>query len=83
MNEIDLGRLRTRTTWVFTGDSITQGVHHTHRFRSWDELDGELGLSRVRRHLIEIVQHGRGIKTVVVLHTPAPLMPDALSSRRK
>lgn len=25
-------------TWVFTGDSITHGVHHTHGARSWVEL---------------------------------------------
>jgi len=26
------------STWVFTGDSITQGVFHTHGARSWVEL---------------------------------------------
>lgn len=25
-------------TWVFTGDSITQGVYHTHGYRTWFEL---------------------------------------------
>ncbi|WP_265446039.1 SGNH/GDSL hydrolase family protein [Flexivirga meconopsidis] len=30
--------LPERSTWVFTGDSITQGVFHTHGARSWVEL---------------------------------------------
>ncbi|WP_197285014.1 hypothetical protein [Sciscionella sediminilitoris] len=30
--------LAADTTWVFTGDSITQGVYHTHGARSWVEL---------------------------------------------
>ncbi|NNG39122.1 SGNH/GDSL hydrolase family protein [Flexivirga sp. ID2601S] len=33
-----LGGLPQRATWVFAGDSITQGVFHTHGARSWVEL---------------------------------------------
>lgn len=40
MNERDFA-LPSRATWVFTGDSITQGVYHTHGFRSWFELVNE------------------------------------------
>ena len=41
MTGIDLGQLPTGATWVFTGDSITQGVFHTHGSRSWVELVSE------------------------------------------
>lgn len=34
----DFTTLADGTTWVFTGDSITQGVYHTHGARSWVEL---------------------------------------------
>lgn len=34
-------RWRQRETWVFLGDSITQGVHHTHGERSWVEIAHE------------------------------------------
>lgn len=40
MNEFDFD-LPSRATWVFTGDSITQGAYHTHGFRSWVELVSE------------------------------------------
>ena len=42
--------LPSRATWVFTGDSITQGVHHTHGSRSWVELVSE----RVRWELSRV-----------------------------
>lgn len=41
MTHPDLIALAHGATWVFTGDSITQGVHHTHGSRSWVELVGE------------------------------------------
>lgn len=34
-------RLNERETWLFTGDSITQGIHHTHGRRGWVELFAE------------------------------------------
>ncbi|WP_374928735.1 SGNH/GDSL hydrolase family protein [Kytococcus sedentarius] len=37
MTTFDVSTLPPRTTWVFTGDSITHGVHHTHGARSWVE----------------------------------------------
>lgn len=40
MKKLDFD-LPSRATWVFTGDSITQGVYHTHGFRSWVELVSE------------------------------------------
>lgn len=38
MNDLNLP---SRATWVFTGDSITQGAHHIYGSRSWVELVGE------------------------------------------
>jgi lysophospholipase L1-like esterase len=38
MTRVDFVALRPGSTWVFTGDSITQGVFHTHGARSWVEL---------------------------------------------
>lgn len=38
MKNFDLGVMPDSPTWVFTGDSITQGVFHTHGARSWVEL---------------------------------------------
>ncbi|MEZ2372602.1 SGNH/GDSL hydrolase family protein [Arthrobacter sp. RCC_34] len=38
MTHTDFSSLPAGATWVFTGDSITQGVYHTHGARSWVEL---------------------------------------------
>lgn len=46
MKELDL---TSRATWVFTGDSITQGVFHTYGSRSWVELVSEQVRWELRR----------------------------------
>jgi lysophospholipase L1-like esterase len=38
MPTVDFTALAPGATWVFAGDSITQGVYHTHGARSWVEL---------------------------------------------
>ncbi|HEX4221603.1 MAG TPA: SGNH/GDSL hydrolase family protein [Pseudonocardiaceae bacterium] len=38
MTTVDFAALNPGATWVFAGDSITQGVFHTHGARSWVEL---------------------------------------------
>lgn len=38
MSTVDFTALNPGATWVFAGDSITQGVFHTHGARSWVEL---------------------------------------------
>lgn len=38
MTGFDFERLPSSATWVLAGDSITQGVFHTHGERSWVEL---------------------------------------------
>lgn len=38
MPTVDFPALAPGATWVFAGDSITQGVLHTHGARSWVEL---------------------------------------------
>lgn len=130
--------LPSRATWVFTGDSITQGVYHTHGSRSWvelvseqirwelgrvrdivinsgvsawtahdinadfeylvgrfkpqvlnvslgtnDALEGESGLTSFHSQLTEIVRQGNRLRSTVVLHTPALVMPDAPAQRRQ
>lgn len=47
MPNFDVAALPDGATWVFAGDSITQGVLHTHGARSWVELVHE----RVRGEL--------------------------------
>lgn len=138
MTTIDLDGLPPGATWVFAGDSITQGVAHTHGARSWvellsehvrweqdrlrdivinsgvagwtapqvaadydhligrftpqvlsvslgtnDALDGERGLDTFAHHLAEIARRGKGAQSVVVLHTPVLVMPDAPPAQRE
>jgi acyl-CoA thioesterase-1 len=50
--------LRDRETWLFAGDSITQGVEHTHGERCWVELFAEYVRRTCDRPLDIVVNTG-------------------------
>ena len=50
--------LRDRETWVFSGDSITQGVFHTHGWRGWVEIVAECLRWREGRVLDAVINSG-------------------------
>jgi lysophospholipase L1-like esterase len=45
-------------TWVFTGDSITHGVYHTHGWRSYPEHFAERVRSELQRHRDVVINTG-------------------------
>lgn len=80
----DLAALPDQATWVFTGDSITHGVYHTHGMRSWVELVHERirwELDRIRDIVVNTGVSGWTAGQVVAdyVHLVQRFRPDVVS----